>query len=160
VGFIYGTVGVLALTLGGILGGIVASRHGLKYWLWWMFLAINIPHLLYVYLAFAQPDNLFVINLCVAGEQFGYGFGFTAYMLYMIYISEGEYKTAFFAICTAFMALSMMIPGLFSGYLQEWMGYKIFFLWILVAMIPGYFIVEYVSRQVNPDFGRKNKKIE
>ncbi|MBI2420127.1 MAG: MFS transporter [Ignavibacteriales bacterium] len=153
VGFVYGTVGILGLTIGGILGGVLASRQGLKHWLWWMFLAINIPHLLYIYLSFMQPENFIIINLCVAGEQFGYGFGFTAYMLYMIYISDGEYKTAHYAITTGFMALSMMIPGLFSGYLQELMGYKFFFIWILLTMIPGYWILKKI--QINPEFGKK-----
>jgi len=156
VGFIYGTVGIIALTLGGILGGFLASRNGLKKWIWWMFAAINIPHVLYIYLAFAQPENFVIINLCVAGEQFGYGFGFTAYMLYMIYISEGEFKTSHFAICTGFMALSMMIPGIFAGMIQEALGYPNFFVWILFTMIPGFFVTKMLS--IKPEFGKK--KIE
>lgn len=154
VGFAYGTMGVLALTLGGILGGFVASKHGLKKWLWWMFAAINIPHILYIYLAYALPDNFLIVTLCVAGEQFGYGFGFTAYMLYMIYVSEGEFKTAHYAICTGFMALSMMLPGMISGWIQEMLGYKLFFVWILLTMIPGFFVTKLIP--LESDFGKKS----
>lgn len=153
VGFVYGTVGIIALTLGGLTGGFLASRDGLKKWIWWMFAAINIPHVLYIYMAFTQPENFIIINLCVAGEQFGYGFGFTAYMLYMIYVSEGEFKTSHYAICTGFMALSMMIPGIFAGMIQEALGYPNFFLWILLTMIPGFFITKMLK--INPEFGKK-----
>jgi MFS transporter, PAT family, beta-lactamase induction signal transducer AmpG len=153
VGLIYGTFGILALTAGGILGGIAASRKGFKYWLWWMVLAINVPHLAYVYLSFAQPENQLVIGLCAAIEQFSYGFGFTAYMLYMIYISEGKNKTAHFAIATGFMALGMMLPGMFSGWLQEIIGYRNFFVWVMLCMIPGMIPVFFV--RVNPEFGIK-----
>ena len=114
-GLVQGTVGVIGLTLGGILGGIAAGRDGLKRWLWPMVCAITLPDLVYVYMSFALPDSLFIINACVFLEQFGYGFGFTAYMLYLILYSQGEFKTSHYALCTAFMALSMMIPGLFAG---------------------------------------------
>jgi len=154
IGIAYGTVGVVALTLGGILGGLLASKGGLKKWIWWMFAAINIPHILYIYMSYTQPSNLFIINLCVAGEQFGYGFGFTAYMLYMIYVSEGEFKTSHYAICTGFMALGMMIPGMFSGWIQEHLGYPHFFLWVLITMLPGYFIIK--NLPLNPEFGKKD----
>lgn len=153
VGFVYGTVGILFLTLGGILGGIAASKKGLKFWLLIMVAAINIPDLVYVYLAYAQPDNFFIINICVAIEQFGYGFGFTAYMLFLIYVSEGEHKTAHYAIGTGFMALGMMIPGMFSGWLQELIGYQNFFIWVMIATIPGFIIVKYLP--LSPGFGMK-----
>ena len=153
VGLIYGTFGILALTLGGILGGLAASKKGFRYWLWWMVLAINLPNLAYVYMAFAQPTNYLIIGLCVTIEQFCYGFGFTAYMLYMIYISEGENKTAHFAIATGFMALGMMIPGMFSGWLQEIIGYQNFFIWVVICMIPGMIPVFFTN--VNPTFGIK-----
>ena len=155
VGLIYGTFGILALTAGGILGGLAASRKGFRYWLWWMVLAINIPHVAYVYMAFVQPTNYFVISLCAAIEQFSYGFGFTAYMLYMIYISEGVNKTAHFAIATGFMALGMMLPGMFSGWLQEIVGYKNFFVWVMLCMIPGMIPVFFLK--VKPEFGKKGK---
>ena len=153
VGLIYGTFGILALTAGGILGGLAAATKGFKYWLWWMVLAINLPHIAYVYMAYAQPENYFIIGLCVVVEQFSYGFGFTAYMLYMIYISEGKNKTAHFAIATGFMALSMMIPGMFSGWLQETIGYKNFFVWVMLCMIPGIIPVFFVK--VKAEFGKK-----
>lgn len=154
VGIVYGTVGIVALTIGGILGGLFAAKRGLRKSIWWMFLAINLPHLLYVYMAYAQPDNIFIIASCVAGEQLGYGFGFTAYMLYMIYFSEGENKTAHYAISTGFMALSMMLPGYFSGLLQEWMGYQHFFVYILLTMIPGFYITKKLD--IDPEFGKKH----
>ena len=156
VGLLYGTFGILALTVGGILGGIAASAKGFKYWLWWMVLAINIPHLAYVYMSFAQPENQLLIGLCVTLEQFSYGFGFTAYMLYMIYISEGQHKTAHFAIATGFMALGMMLPGMFSGWLQEIIGYQHFFVWVMLCMIPGMIPVFFIK--VKPEFGRKKQE--
>lgn len=154
VGLIYGTFGILALTLGGLLGGIVASKKGLKYWLWPMALIMNVPHIAYVYLSYALPENFFVISLCVSIEQFGYGFGFTAYMLYMIYISDGEHKTAHYAITTGFMALGMMLPGMISGWLQELIGYQHFFLWVLICSVPSILIVKWIK--VKPEFGKKH----
>ncbi len=133
VGLVYGTIGVIALIIGGLSGGFLASRHGLKAWLWPMALSINLPDLVYVYLAYVQPENFSVICTCVAIEQLGYGFGFTAYMLFMIYISEGEFKTSHYAISTAFMALGMMIPGLISGYIQTILGYQHFFVYIIAC---------------------------
>ena len=152
-GFVQGTMGVIGLTLGGILGGICAGRHGLKKWLWPMVCAITLPDLVYVYMSFAVPDNFFVVNICVFFEQFGYGFGFTAYMLYLIYFSRGEYKTSHYALCTAFMALSMMIPGLFAGALQEAVGYQAFFI-IVVAFCAVTFIVTSLIN-IDPKFGLK-----
>lgn len=156
VGFVYGTVGIISLTLGGLLGGFVAAKKGLKYWMWWMVIAINLPDFVYVYLSQTLPDNFWIINLCVAIEQFGYGFGFTAYMLFMIYISEGEHKTAHFAITTGLMALGMMIPGMFSGWLQEIIGYKNFFIWVCIATIPSFLTVKFIK--VDPEFGIKKEK--
>ena len=153
-GFVYGTVGIIFLVLGGLLGGFLASKNGLKYWLWWMLLAINLPDAVYVYLSYTQPDNYWIINLMVALEQFGYGFGFTAFMLYMIYVSEGEHKTAHFAICTGFMALGMMIPGMFSGWLQEIIGYPHFFLWIMISTIPAFIVTRLIH--IDPEFGKNN----
>jgi len=153
VGFVYGTVGVLALTAGGILGGLLAAKQGLKYWLGWMVVAINLPNAVYIYLSFASPDSYLIINAAVAVEQFGYGFGFTAFMLYMIYFADGPHKTSHFAICTGFMALGMMLPGMVSGWIQESIGYQMFFLWVIVATIPG-FIVTYLI-PVDPEFGKK-----
>jgi PAT family beta-lactamase induction signal transducer AmpG len=152
-GMVQGTVGVIGLTLGGILGGIVASRDGLKRWLWPMVMAITIPDLVYVYLSCALPSSLLIINICIFLEQFGYGFGFSAYMLYLIYYSQGEHKTAHYALCTAFMALSMMIPGLFAGALQEAVGYRAFFVIVVVCCVMTYIVASLLK--IDPEFGKK-----
>ena len=153
IGFVQGTVGIIGLTLGGILGGIAVSRHGLKRWLWPMVCAISIPDIVYVYLSYVQPASLALVNTCVFIEQFGYGFGFTAYMLYLIYFANGEHKTAHYAICTAFMALGMMIPGMFAGWLQEVMGYKLFFIWIMVCTLATFGAAALLK--IDPEFGKK-----
>ena len=155
VGFVYGTIGIAMLTIGGLLGGFVAAKYGLKKWLIWMAIAINLPDAVYLYLAHTQTDNFFIINLCVGIEQFGYGFGFTAYMLFMIYISEGEFKTAHFAITTGFMALGMMIPGMISGWVQELIGYNNFFIWVLISTIPGIILCKFLP--IDPKFGMKKE---
>jgi len=153
VGLVYGTVGVIALTLGGIVGGIAASRKGLKYWIWPMALCITLPHLAYLYLSWFMPESMLLINMAVAFEQFGYGFGFTAYMLYMIYFSEGEHKTAHYAICTGFMALGMMLPGMIAGWLQELLGYNHFFIFVLICAIPTLAIIPFMK--IDKEFGKK-----
>ena len=155
-GMVQGTVGVIGLTLGGILGGIAASKDGLKRWLWPMVMAITIPDLVYVYLSCALPTSLLIINICIFLEQFGYGFGFSAYMLYLIYYSQGEHKTAHYALCTAFMALSMMIPGLFAGALQESVGYRAFFVIVVVSCVMTYIVSGQLK--IDPDFGKKKKE--
>ena len=152
-GFIYGTLGMIMLTLGGITGGFFAARHGLKSWIIWMALAMKLPDLVYVYMAYTQPDSYYLISTFVAIEQFGYGFGFTAYLLFMMMISEGEHKTAHYAICTGFMALGMMLPGMFSGALQESIGYQHFFNWVMVATIPGLIMIKFIK--IDPQFGIK-----
>lgn len=155
VGIVYGTIGVIFLTVGGILGGLFASRIGLKKSIWWMAACMTLPCLTFVYLAIGQPDNLFAISTAIAIEQFGYGFGFTAYMLYMMYFSEGEFKTSHYAICTAFMALSMMIPGMFAGYLQEAVGYINFF-WIVILCCAATIVVTvFADRKIDPTYGKK-----
>lgn len=156
VGMIYGTIGVIALLLGGILGGIVVSRHGFKRWILPMALAINLPDLLYVYLSAAMPDTWLVI-MSVAIEQFGYGFGFTAYTLYLIYIAEGEHKTAHYAIGTGFMAMGMMLPGMVAGWIQEYIGYTNFFIWVCLCTLPGIIASFLVRNKIAPGFGKKIK---
>jgi MFS transporter, PAT family, beta-lactamase induction signal transducer AmpG len=156
IGFVYGTAGIIALTLGGIIGGILVSRNGLKYWMLPMVIAMNLPNLMFVFLAFAQPESLWIITGSVVIEQFGYGFGFTAFMLYMIYISEGEHKTAHYALCTGFMALGMMLPGMISGWIQEMIGYRYFFIWVMICTIPGFVIINYL--RYDPKFGTKKAK--
>ncbi len=152
-GLVQGTLGVIGLTVGGILGGICASRDGLKRWLWPMVMAITLPDIVYVLLAYLLPTNLIVISTCVFIEQFGYGFGFSAYMLYLIYYSQGQHKTSHYALCTAFMALSMMIPGLFAGALQEAVGYKAFFIIVMLACTMAYVVTAYLK--IDPEFGKK-----
>ncbi|MGX8683558.1 MAG: MFS transporter [Bacteroidales bacterium] len=135
VGVAYGTVGIIGLTIGGIIGGICASKGGLKRWLWPMALSLVLPNLVYVLLSFYQPQNIILVSVAVCIEQFGYGFGFTAYVLYLIYYARGPQATAHYAICTAFMALGMMLPGMIAGWLQEQMGYTLFFIWIMVCSV-------------------------
>ena len=156
VGFVYGTVGVIGLTLGGIIGGIVASHNGLKYWIWPMALAITLPNAAYVFLSMVQPENFLWVNIAVAIEQFGYGFGFTAYMLYLIYFSNGEHKTAHYSICTGFMALGMMLPGMVAGWIQEQLGYQNFFIFIMIATIPTLLLIPFMK--VDREFGKAKKK--
>ena len=154
VGIIYGTIGVAALTVGGILGGIAASRWGLKKSLWPMAAALTLPCLSFIFLAAFQPTNLWIIGPCVALDQFGYGFGFTAYMLYLIYFSDGEFKTAHYSLCTAFMALSMMIPGMVAGYIQEALGYTMFFGFVMICCLVTVFVTSLLK--VNPEYGKKH----
>ena len=146
-GLVYGTVGVIALTVGGILGGLYAARKGLRHSMWPMSMALALPCAVYLFLAATQPSALWVIYLCVAVDQFGYGFGFTAYMLYMMQFSEGEFKTSHYAICTAFMALSMMIPGLFAGWMQERLGYVGFFIVVMVCCLATVFVTFFARRR-------------
>jgi PAT family beta-lactamase induction signal transducer AmpG len=156
VGVVYGTIGIMALTLGGLLGGYVVSRQGLRFWLWPMVLMIHLPDAVYIFLAHVQPTSLLLINAAVAFEQFGYGFGFTAYMLFMIMVAEGEHKTAHFAICTGFMALGMMLPGMFSGWLQDHIGYRHFFEWVMLSTIPGFIVAALIK--IEPGFGKKRQQ--
>jgi len=153
VGWIYGTVGVVALMLGGLLGGYVIYRNGLKFWLWPMVIIMHIPDLIFVYLSHAQPESLWLIGSAVAFEQFGYGFGFTAYTMYMIMVSQGEYKTVFYAIGTGIMALGMMLPAMSSGWIQEKLGYINFYYWILITTIPGFIVAALVK--IDPEYGKK-----
>lgn len=155
VGWIYGGVGVFFLTAGGILGGTFASKVGLKRSLWVMAGFMTLPCATFVYLSMFQPTNIFAICTSLAIEQFGYGFGFTAYMLYMMYFSEGEFKTSHYAICTAFMAASMLLPGMVAGYIQEAIGYDNFFLMVMGCCIATLVVTFYVDRKVDPNYGRK-----
>ena len=155
VGIAYGTIGTIFLTIGGILGGIFASRLGLKKSLWVMAACMTLPCITFVYLAIAQPTNLAIIATAISIEQFGYGFGFTAYMLYMMYFSDGEFKTSHYAICTAFMAASMLIPGMFAGYIQEAIGYVNFF-WMVMACCAATLVVTYFAdKKIDPNYGKK-----
>lgn len=148
VGMIYGTVGVVALLIGGIVGGWVVSRQGLKRWMLPMALAINLPDLLYVYLAAALPQEVWIITGCVVIEQLGYGFGFTAYTLFLIHIATGRHPAAHYAIGTAFMALGMMLPGMPAGWIQEQLGYTCFFIWVCVCTLPGIVAAVWAAKKI------------
>jgi PAT family beta-lactamase induction signal transducer AmpG len=153
VGLYYGTVGVVALTLGGLAGGWAVSRLGLKRLLWPMIVAMHAPNLVYVALAATRPGEPWIAGAAVAFEQLGYGFGFTAYLLYLMLVSEGEHRTAHYAIGTGFMALGMMLPGMGAGWLQERLGYPLFFAWACLATLPS---VAVAARLRIPEaFGRK-----
>jgi MFS transporter, PAT family, beta-lactamase induction signal transducer AmpG len=156
VGFVYGTLGIGMLSLGGILGGILVARDGLGRWLWPMAVAINLPNLAYVWLAAVQPENLWAVSLAVAVEQFGYGFGFTAYMVYCMVIARGSHQTVHYALCTGFMAAGMMLPSMVSGWLQELLGYPAFFGWVMLAAIPALIATAGIS--LEPDEGRRQTK--
>lgn len=156
IGIVSGTIGVIGLLFGGIVGGLFSARVGLGKSIWWMFTAINLPALVYTLLAFTQPDNIILIAACVGFEQFCYGFGFTAYMLYMMYVCDGELKTSHYSIATGFMALSMMIPRMFSGKLEDIIGYKFFFLWAFLAVIPAFFVTRVLP--YDPNFGKKTEE--
>lgn len=155
VGFAYGTTGTIGLTLGGIAGGVVASRGGLKKWLMPMALSLTLPCFVFVLMSYTQTQSLWLVNSLVFVEQFGYGFGFTAYMLYMIYFSEGRYKTAHYSLCTAFMALGMMVPGMFAGWIQELLGYRNFFWFVMVCSVFTILVTKLVK--VDDSFGKKTR---
>ena len=153
IGFINGVVGIIGLIIGGIAGGICISRKGLKYWLWPMVIAISLPDIVYVYLSTALPQDISIISCCIFIEQLGYGFGFTAYTLYMIYFAQGKYPTAHFAISTAFMSLGMMLPGMISGKIQELLGYQNFFIWIMACTIITFAVSALIK--IDNYFGKK-----
>ena len=156
VGFIYGTIGVIGLLLGGIAGGFLVAKDGLKKWIWPMVLAISIPDAVYIYMSFTQTSNSFIIGSCVFVEQLGYGFGFTAYMMYLIYYARGENSTSVYALCTAFMALGMMLPGMVAGLISDLLGYKMFFIWILIACTVTFLVTAFLN--IDPNFGKKSEK--
>ena len=153
VGFVYGTVGIIGLTVGGLLGGWCVSRNGLKRWLWPMVLSISLPDLVYVYLASVGHPSFFVVNLCVCIEQFGYGFGFTAYMLYLVFFSQGERSTAVFSICTALQALGMMLPGMIAGWMADHLGYLHFFWWVMGCCLVTFVVSALIH--IDPAYGKK-----
>lgn len=153
VGFVYGTIGIIGLTIGGLLGGWCVSRHGLKRWLWPMVLSISLPDLVYVYLASAGQASFLIVNICVFIEQFGYGFGFTAYMLYLVYFSQGERSTAVFSICTAMQALGMMLPGMIAGWMADTLGYLNFFWWVVGCCLVTFVVSALIK--IDPSYGKK-----
>ncbi|HBZ37170.1 MAG TPA: MFS transporter [Balneola sp.] len=156
VGVVNGIIGLLALTVGGIFGGIVISRHGLKKWLWPMIFIINLPNVAYWYLAHYQPESFITISTLVGVEKFGYGFGFAAFLMFMIYVAKGSHKTAHYAFCTALMALGMLLSGAVSGFIQEQVGYEQFFIWVLISAIPVMIVTPFIK--IEDDFGKKKEK--
>ncbi len=155
VGWAYGTLGMIGLVAGGILGGMAASKNGLRYWIWPMIILMNIPDILYVIMSHYQPTSFALIQLFIAIEQFGYGFGFTAFTLYLIYFVQGENKTSHYAFATGIMALGMMIPGMLSGWIQESLNYEKFFIWVTICTIPGFLIIPFLK--IDKYFGKKLK---
>tara|TARA_B110000483_G_C18107847_1_gene508425 strand:- start:21 stop:1307 length:1287 start_codon:yes stop_codon:yes gene_type:complete len=154
IGIFYGTLGVVALTVGGLAGGWLVSRFGLRKMLWWMVAAMHVPNVVFVGLALTQPESLTVIGGALVMEQLGYGFGFTAYMVYMMMVaSDGPHKTAHYAICTGFMALGVMLPGMFSGWIQEQLGYQNFFIWVVICAVPSIAACAFIK--IHQDFGRQ-----
>lgn len=153
IGFAQGTLGVIGLLLGGILGGITLSRYGLRKCIWYMVAAISVPDLVYVYLSWMPTQNLPLISSCVFLEQIGYGFGFTAYTLFLMYFARGEHQTSHYAISTGIMALGMMLPGMISGKLQELMGYRWFFIWVIGCCAVTCLVSAFIKYE--PDFGKK-----
>jgi PAT family beta-lactamase induction signal transducer AmpG len=153
VGLVYGVAGVGALVAGGILGGIAISLHGLKRWIWWMVAAINVPNLGYVLLAWLQPQQLWAVGAAVVVEQFGYGFGFSAFMMYLMYAARGAHQTAHYAIGTGFMAAGMMLPGMASGWIQSQTGYLWFFVWVVLATIPAFLLTAFIPLEA--EFGKR-----
>lgn len=156
-GWINGTAGLIALTVGGILGGFLAARGGLKAWFWPMILAMNLPNLGYLFLALAQPDGTMWVVFTVMLEKFGYGFGFTAFLLYLLYLARGTHQTAHYAFGTGIMALGMTLPGIVSGKVQEWLGYSEFFLWVMIATLPGMMLGYFVWRELDSEFGKRDE---
>lgn len=154
VGLVYGTIGVIGLMLGGIVGGLAAARRGLRYWLHPMAWSMSLTCLTFVYLAVAQPSAIWEIYLCVFVEQFGYGFGFTAYMLYLIYFSAGRFKTAHYSICTGFMALGMMLPGMAAGWITDHFSYVAFFIWTMICCVATIGVCYLIH--VDKNFGKKS----
>lgn len=155
VGLVNGTVGVIGLLMGGILGGLLIARDGFGRWKWPMVMAISLPNLVYIYMAYYQPASLAIVSTCVCIEQFGYGFGFTAYMMYLLYFARGASETSHYAYCTGFMSLGMMVPGFFAGWLQSQMGYLNFFIFVVAATPVTFLVSKYIC--IDPFFGRKEE---
>ena len=152
-GLVNGTVGLIGLLLGGIVGGLLVSRDGMKKWLWPMVWAITLPDIVYVILSYTLNSNVFVVGSLLFVEQFGYGFGFTALTLYMLYYSQGKYKTSHYAICTGISYLGLMLPGMVSGYIKDAVGYQVFFNIVMVTCIITFVVTAFLK--IEPEFGKK-----
>ena len=154
VGTVYGTFGIIALTIGGILGGILISRDGLRKWMLPMALAMNTPNVFFLMLSIFKPTSIFLIGGVVVIEQFGYGFGVAAFFMFLIHVANGISKTSHYAIATGFMGLGMMLAGMLSGFIQQYLGYPKFFIWCLLAGIPALFLIKKLDFPA--DFGKKD----
>ena len=148
-GLVYGTAGVIALLLGGILGGLDIARRGLKKCLLPMALSLALPCAVYLFLALVQPSSIWTVGACVVFDQFGYGYGFTAYTVYMMRFAEGPLKTSHYAICTGFMALSMLLPGAVAGYLQVSLGYVGFFIMVMICCFATLSVTLFARRRLS-----------
>ena len=154
-GLANGTVGLIGLLLGGIIGGSLVSRDGMKRWLWPMVCAITLPDVVYIYLSYSLNSNLVVVSSCLFIEQFGYGLGFTVLTLYMLYYSQGKYKTSHYSICTGISYLGLMLPGMLSGYIKDMVGYRMFFIIVMVCCAITFAVTAFLK--IDPDFGKKEK---
>ncbi len=151
----YGFLGLIGLLSGGIIGGWIASRDGLRRWLWPLVCAITLPDIVYVYMSYMLPSNMFVVSACIFVEQFGYGVGFTALTLYMLYFAQGQYKTSHYALCTGLSYLGLMLPGMLSGYLKDAVGYRTFFLIVMLSCIVTFVVAAMIH--IDPEFGKKKR---
>lgn len=154
-GLANGTVGLIGLLLGGIIGGVLVSRDGMKRWLWPMVCAITLPDVVYIYLSYSLNSNLVVVSSCLFIEQFGYGLGFTVLTLYMLYYSQGKYKTSHYSICTGISYLGLMLPGMLSGYIKDMVGYRVFFIIVMACCAITFAVTAFLK--IDPDFGKKDK---
>lgn len=154
-GFANGTVGLIGLLLGGIIGGILVSRDGMKKWLWPMVMAITLPDAVYIFLSYSLNSNLIVVSSCLFVEQFGYGLGFTVLTLYMLYYSQGKFRTSHYSICTGISYLGLMLPGMVSGYVKDIMGYKMFFIFVMACCLITFLVTAFLK--IDPEFGKKKE---
>lgn len=154
-GLANGTVGLIGLTLGGILGGILVSRDGMKKWLWPLVCAITLPDVVYIYLSYTLNSNIVLVSTCLFIEQFGYGLGFTVLTLYMLYYSQGKFKTSHYAICTGISYLGLMLPGMISGYIKDAVGYHSFFVIVMASCVITFIVTAFLK--IDPKFGIKKQ---
>ena len=157
-GLANGTVGLIGLLLGGIIGGILVSRDGMKKWLWPMVCAITLPDVVYIYLSYSLNSDIIVVSSCLFIEQFGYGLGFTVLTLYMLFYSQGKFKTSHYSICTGISYLGLMLPGMVSGYLKDMVGYRLFFIIVMACCAITFLVTAFLK--IDPEFGKKEKEIK
>ena len=157
-GLANGTVGLIGLLLGGIIGGILVSRDGMKKWLWPMVCAITLPDAVYIYLSYSLNSDIVMVSSCLFVEQFGYGLGFTVLTLYMLFYSQGKFKTSHYSICTGISYLGLMLPGMVSGYLKDLLGYRHFFIVVMACCVITFLVTIYLK--IDPNFGKKEKEEE